>query len=68
MNRVLLELRFGAVVLNESDVSGISSRFQRFHVFMCRILGESTATLPSSHRWTHRGALGLTLLSIGPTL
>ena len=31
----------------------------RFHVFTCRILGEPFATLPPSHRPTHRGALGL---------
>ena len=31
----------------------------RFHVFTCRILGERFATLPPSHRSTHRGALGL---------
>ena len=29
----------------------------RFHVFTCRILGERFATLPPSHRSTHRGAL-----------
>ena len=31
----------------------------RFHVFTCRILSERFATLPPSHRSTHRGALGL---------
>ena len=30
-----------------------------FTFFTCRILGERFATLPPSHRSTHRGALGL---------
>ena len=39
----------------------ISNSFEvsRFHVFTCRILGERSATLPPSHRSTHRGALGM---------
>ena len=37
-----------------------------FHVFTCRILGERFATLPPSHRSTHRGALGLRGAPPGP--